>query len=75
MKPIDFQALESEAVLGRFRAVYEKMNSALDGMPYAELDISDEVTEQVSASSIMLLESYLRTDHTITHMILLIRWS
>lgn len=55
MSPIDFQALESEAVLGRFRAVYEKMNSALDGMPYAELGISDEVTEQVNASSIMLL--------------------
>ena len=42
-----FQALESEAVLGRFRTVYEKMNSALDGMPYAELGISDEVMEQV----------------------------
>jgi hypothetical protein len=39
-------------VLGRFRIVYEKMNSALDGMPYEELGISDEVMEQVSASSI-----------------------
>jgi hypothetical protein len=39
-------------VLGRFRTVYEKMNSALDGMPYEELGISDEVMEQVSASSI-----------------------
>jgi hypothetical protein len=47
-----FQALESEAVLGRFHIVYEKMNSALDGMPYEELGMSDEVMEQVSASSI-----------------------
>jgi hypothetical protein len=39
--------LESEAVLGRFRAVYEKMNLALDGMPYSEIGISDEVKEQV----------------------------
>lgn len=43
------QALESEAVLGRFRTVYEKMNSALDGMPYAELGVSDEVMEQVNS--------------------------
>jgi hypothetical protein len=35
-------------VLAKFRSVYEKMHSALDGMPYAELAISDEVKEQVS---------------------------
>jgi hypothetical protein len=35
-------------VLAQFRDVYEKMHSALDGMPYAELAISDEVKEQVS---------------------------
>lgn len=34
-------------MLGRFRAVYEKMNLALDGMPYSEIGISDEVKEQV----------------------------
>jgi len=34
-------------VLAKFRSVYEKMHSALDGMPYAELAISDEVKEQV----------------------------
>jgi hypothetical protein len=34
-------------VLAKFRNVYEKMHSALDGMPYAELAISDEVKEQV----------------------------
>ena len=41
------QSLESEAVQGRFRAVYEKINLALDGMPYSEIGISDEVKEQV----------------------------
>lgn len=41
------QSLESEAVLGRFRGVYEKINLALDGMPYSEMGISDEVKEQV----------------------------
>ena len=35
-------------MLAKFRSVYEKMHSALDGMPYAELAISDEVKEQVS---------------------------
>lgn len=34
-------------MLARFRAVYEKMNLALDGMPYSEIGISDEVKEQV----------------------------
>lgn len=32
---------------GRFRAVYEKINLVLDGMPYSEIGISDEVKEQV----------------------------
>jgi hypothetical protein len=45
-----FQALESEAVLARFQAVYEMMNHALDGMPYSEIGISDEVKEQVTKS-------------------------
>ncbi|KAM3190394.1 hypothetical protein ACQJBY_068508 [Aegilops geniculata] len=57
-----FLALESEAMLGRFRAVYEKMNSALDGMPYAELDISDEVTEQVELMNAQLMRCKKRTD-------------
>ncbi|VAI75537.1 unnamed protein product [Triticum turgidum subsp. durum] len=57
-----FLALESEAVLGRFRAVYEKMNSALDGMPYAELAISDEVTEQVELMNAQLMRCKKRTD-------------
>ncbi|CAM0954154.1 unnamed protein product [Alopecurus aequalis] len=57
-----FLALESEAVLGRFRTVYEKMNSALDGMPYAELNISDEVMEQVELMNTQLMRCKKRTD-------------
>lgn len=41
------QALESEAVMGRFHIVYEMIKQALDGMPYDQLGISDEVKEQV----------------------------
>lgn len=33
--------------MGRFYAVYDKLNQALDEMPYDELGISDEVKEQV----------------------------
>ncbi|XP_015695819.1 U-box domain-containing protein 15 [Oryza brachyantha] len=57
-----FLALESEAVLGRFRSVYERMNSALDGMPYSELAISDEVKEQVELMNAQLTRSKKRTD-------------
>ncbi|KAF0906367.1 hypothetical protein E2562_009722 [Oryza meyeriana var. granulata] len=57
-----FLALESEAVLGRFRSVYEKMNSALDGMPYSELAISDEVKEQVELMNAQLTRCKKRTD-------------
>ena len=38
-------------MLAKFRDVYEKMHSALDGMPYAELAISDEVKEQVRSNN------------------------
>lgn len=31
----------------RFHSVYEKLNQALDGMPYTEIGISEEVKEQV----------------------------
>lgn len=41
------QALESEAVMGRFHSVYERLSQALEGMPYDELGISDEEKEQV----------------------------
>ncbi|EAZ02423.1 hypothetical protein OsI_24524 [Oryza sativa Indica Group] len=50
------------ALLGRafqaarrlLRGVYEKMNMALEGMPYAELGVSDEVKEQVELISAQL---------------------
>lgn len=34
--------------MGRFHAIYEKLLQVLDGMPYDEIGISDEVKEQVS---------------------------
>ncbi|XP_037461400.1 U-box domain-containing protein 15-like [Triticum dicoccoides] len=57
-----FLSLESEAVQGRFRAVYEKINVALDGMPYSDIGISDEVKEQVELINTQLKRSKKRTD-------------
>ncbi|PUZ51935.1 hypothetical protein GQ55_6G230600 [Panicum hallii var. hallii] len=57
-----YLALESETVLAKFRSVYEKMHSALDGMPYAELAISDEVKEQVELMNAQLMRCKKRTD-------------
>ncbi|RLM61423.1 U-box domain-containing protein 15-like [Panicum miliaceum] len=57
-----YLALESETVLAKFRSVYEKMHSALDGMPYAELDISDEVKEQVELMNAQLMRCKKGTD-------------
>lgn len=34
--------------MGRFHAIYKKLHQVLDGMPYDEIGISDEVKEQVS---------------------------
>ncbi|CAL5013073.1 unnamed protein product [Urochloa decumbens] len=57
-----YLALECETVLAKFRSVYEKMHSALDGLPYAELAISDEVKEQVELMNAQLMRSRKRTD-------------
>nr|BAK07679.1 predicted protein [Hordeum vulgare subsp. vulgare] len=57
-----FLSLESEAVQGRFRAVYEKVNLALDGMPYSDIGISDEVKEQVELINAQLKRSKKRAD-------------
>ncbi|KAF7099003.1 hypothetical protein CFC21_100693 [Triticum aestivum] len=57
-----FLSLESEAVQGSFRAVYEKINVALDGMPYSDIGISDEVKEQVELINTQLKRSKKRTD-------------
>ncbi|WVZ92430.1 hypothetical protein U9M48_038496 [Paspalum notatum var. saurae] len=57
-----FLALESETVLSKFRSMYEKMHAALDGMPYVELAISDEVKEQVELMNAQLMRSQKRAD-------------
>uniref|UniRef100_A0A0E0LFV5 RING-type E3 ubiquitin transferase n=1 Tax=Oryza punctata TaxID=4537 RepID=A0A0E0LFV5_ORYPU len=57
-----YLTLESEGVMGRFRGVYEKINMALDGMPYGELGVSDEVKEQVELINTQLKRSKKRTD-------------
>ncbi|CAL9084050.1 unnamed protein product [Musa textilis] len=57
-----YLALEGEAVMVRFHMVYEKLNHALDGMPYEELGISDEVKEQVELMSVQLRRAKRRTD-------------
>lgn len=36
--------------MARFHAVYDKLNRAMDAMPYDEFGISVEVKEQVSLS-------------------------
>ncbi|XP_058090639.1 U-box domain-containing protein 15 [Magnolia sinica] len=57
-----YLALESEAVMGRFHAVYEKMSQALDCMPYNEIGISDEVREQVELMHEQLKRAKRRAD-------------
>ncbi|KAF4357672.1 U-box domain-containing protein 15 [Cannabis sativa] len=57
-----YLALESEAVMGRFHAVYDKLNQALDEMPYDELGISVEVKEQVELMHTQLQRARRRTD-------------
>ncbi|XP_015893053.3 U-box domain-containing protein 15 isoform X1 [Ziziphus jujuba] len=57
-----YLALESEAVMGRFQAVYDKLNQVLDEMPYNELGISVEVKEQVELMHKQLKRAKRRTD-------------
>ncbi|KAM7470980.1 hypothetical protein LguiA_009163 [Lonicera macranthoides] len=57
-----YLAFESEAVVSRFHAVYDKLNEALDHMPYEELGISEEVKEQVELMSVQLKRAKRRTD-------------
>ncbi|MCD7447906.1 hypothetical protein HAX54_035837 [Datura stramonium] len=42
-----YLAIESEAVMGRFYSVYERLSQALENIPYDEFGISDEEKEQV----------------------------
>ncbi|KAF5745808.1 U-box domain-containing protein 15 isoform 1 [Tripterygium wilfordii] len=57
-----YLALESEAVMSRFHGVYDKLNQALDGIPYQELGISVEVKEQVELMRMQLKRAKKRTD-------------
>ncbi|GMN50091.1 hypothetical protein TIFTF001_019243 [Ficus carica] len=57
-----YLALEREAVMGRFHAVYEKLNLALDEMPYDELGISVEVKEQVELMHMQLRRARRRSE-------------
>ncbi|KAK0582616.1 hypothetical protein LWI29_027673 [Acer saccharum] len=56
------EALESEAVMGRFHAVYDKLNQALDDVSYNELGVSVEVKEQVELMCKQLQRAKRRTD-------------
>ncbi|GAA0150207.1 ubiquitin-protein ligase [Lithospermum erythrorhizon] len=57
-----FLALENEAILVRFHAVYDKLYEALEDMPYEELGISEEVKEQVELMIMQLNRAKRRTE-------------
>lgn len=43
--------------MSRFHAVYDKLDEALDEVPYDELGISDEVKEQVIKFSLPFVKA------------------
>ncbi|EEF36572.1 U-box domain-containing protein 15 [Ricinus communis] len=57
-----YLALESEAVICSFHAVYDKLSQSLDDMPYNEFGISIEVKEQVELMRTQLRRAKRRTD-------------
>lgn len=57
-----YLAIEAEMIMGRFHSVYDKISQALDGMPYDELGIADEVKEQVELLRTQLKRAKKRTD-------------
>lgn len=57
-----YLALESEAVRRRFHGVYEKLNQALNEMPYEKLGISEEVREQAELMHTQLNRAKRRTE-------------
>ncbi|KAL9332908.1 hypothetical protein Peur_073047 [Populus x canadensis] len=57
-----YLAMESEAVMSSFHAVYENLNQALDDLPYDELGISVEVKEQVELTRMQLKRAKKRSD-------------
>ncbi|XAR59891.1 Ubiquitin--protein ligase [Bertholletia excelsa] len=57
-----YLAFESEAVMSRFQAAYDKLYQALDNFHYEELGISEEVKEQVELMRLQLKRAKRRTD-------------
>ncbi|KAK6118651.1 hypothetical protein DH2020_047564 [Rehmannia glutinosa] len=57
-----FLALESEAVMSRFHAVYDMIHQALNEIPYEKLGISEEVREQVELMHMQLNRAKRRTE-------------
>ncbi|KAJ6927806.1 U-box domain-containing protein 15-like [Populus alba x Populus x berolinensis] len=57
-----YLAMESEAVMSSFHAVYDHLNQALDDLQYDELGISVEVKEQVELTRMQLKRAKRRTD-------------
>lgn len=57
-----YLALEIDAVMARFHAVYDKLNRAMDAMLYDEFGISVEVKEQVELMHMQLKRAKRRTD-------------
>ncbi|XP_057779835.1 U-box domain-containing protein 15-like [Salvia miltiorrhiza] len=57
-----FLVLESDAVMSRFHQVYDKINQALNAIPYEKLDISEEVKEQVELMHMQLKRAKRRTE-------------
>lgn len=57
-----YLTLESEAVMGKFDAVHDKLSQALDDIPYVELGISIEVKEQVQLMRMQLKRAKRRAD-------------
>ncbi|PWA40284.1 zinc finger, RING/FYVE/PHD-type, Armadillo-type fold protein [Artemisia annua] len=54
--------LEADAMVTRFHSVYDKLNHAMDGFPYKEIGISEEVNEQVELMCMQLKKAKQRMD-------------
>ncbi|CAL5360857.1 unnamed protein product [Camellia sinensis] len=59
---VNLRALGSEDFMIRFHSVYEKLNQALEGMPYTKIGISKEVKEQVELMRMQLRRAKRRTE-------------
>lgn len=57
-----YLVLEAEAMVTRFHAVYDKLNQAMDGFPYKEIGISEEVKEQVELMCMQLKRAKKQMD-------------